>query len=392
MRNPYDVMGLPKTANKEEIKKRFKELAKKFHPDVNKEPDAKERFAELNESYQILSDDNKRNILDQTGSAEAASGQGDHGMGGDPFGGFHGGGARSAEDIFNQFFGMGGQFGGPFSSAFSGFGGGGEEFRSTQPERGENIRKSTTITFKESVTGTKRDFMIDKATPCESCHGSGKDPNTKPKKCPTCGGQGRIHARQGFMVFESTCSTCSGTGRLHEPCTPCHGSGYTLENKKYELVIRPGVEDGQLLRMVSLGKPGYNGGPPGDMYMEVKVIPDPIYRRKGQNLEMDAEISLPHAVLGGKICVPGLIDGEVPVEIPAGTQPGDTVVIPKQGVTTKTHTGDLVVHLKVKVPKYLTNEQRQLFEAYAKTEIDDQYKHCNTKSWWSKWPFGKAVE
>lgn len=355
-----------------------------------KDEDAKEKFAELNSAYQILSDDNKRRIYDQTGSTEAAYGM-DGGGGGGPFGG---GGFHSAEDVFNQFFGGGGPFGGPFSDIFGGGGEGGPfgRGRSMQPERGENIRRSVTITLEEVATGAKRDLALDKATPCGTCHGKGKNPKTKPKKCGECDGTGRITVQQMMFVMQTPCHECGGTGRVQDPCPSCRGNGHTIEHKNFELKIPRGSEDSTMLRMSGLGKPGYNGGPPGDLIMEVKVLPHARYRRKGLNLEMDAEVSLAHAVLGGEIQVPTLTGGEATVVIPRGTQHGDTQIAKGFGLTNRqgNRTGDLIVHLKVRIPKELTSEQHKLFEEYAKTEGTHNYGHASSKSWWKSWPFHRS--
>ncbi|KAG2393069.1 hypothetical protein C9374_009646 [Naegleria lovaniensis] len=373
-KDPYKILGVPKTATKEEIKKKFKEMAKKFHPDINKAPDAKEKFAELNGAYQILVDDEKRKMYDMTGSTEQADFAG---ADGGPFGGGFGGGMsrEQAEEIFNQFFGRGGPFGGDFSSAFGGdpFGGmGGRGAAPRGPRQGADVRKSIRISLKEAVTGTKKELRINKAVECTSCGATGVKAGTKPKTCTHCNGTGTMTMQQGFFIMRSTCEACGGSGKLHEDCPSCKGEGYTSEMKTVEVTIPSGVDTGTTLRLPGRGAAGQRGGPPGDMFLEVFVEPDRNFTRKGDDLETKTNISLSQAVLGGSVDINTITDEKVTVHIPSGSQHGDRVVLKGKGVKPKNKfsAGNLNVYLNIQIPRNLTGEQRELFEQFAQLETD----------------------
>ncbi|KAL9651446.1 hypothetical protein ABK040_001393 [Willaertia magna] len=384
-KDPYKILGVPKTATKEEIKKKFKELAKKYHPDINKAADAKEKFAELNGAYQILVDDNKRRMYDMTGSTEEfPGGGGPGGFEGDPFGmGGRGMSREQAEEIFNQFFGRGGPFGGDFESAFgeSAFGGmGGRAAKG--PRHGSDVRKSIRISLKDAVFGTSKDLRINKATDCGTCGGSGVKPGTKPKTCPTCKGTGTMQMQQGFFLFRSTCETCGGSGQIEESCTSCGGEGHKMEMKTVEVKIPAGVDTGSILRLKGMGSPGSKGGSAGDMFLEIYVEPDRTWTRKGDDLETNVTISLAQAVLGGTIELTTLGDEVIKVNIPSGAQPNDKVVVHGKGIKPKAKfsAGNINVYLNVQIPKQLTQDQRDLFNAYAESETNRNGTYTTNKN------------
>lgn len=355
-KNPYKVLGLDKNASKDDVKKKYKELAKKYHPDISKEPDAKEKFAEITNAYEVLSDDNKRQMYDQTGST-------DPNMGGFGAGGMGGFGGVNPEDIFRDFF-TGGGFGGfgenPFADA--------EDVRD-QPRHGADSRSTIKVSLREAAFGAVRDITVKKANECGTCHGSGSDPRSKPKKCKVCKGMGRIESRQGFFVMQQTCPSCGGRGETTDDCSSCSGRGYKLENKTVEVKIPKGVDSGSVLRLRGYGEPGFKGGHAGDLFLEIYVTPDPVYKRKNLDLEIECDISLSQAVLGGEIAVPLLDNSTEKVRIPSGTQPGDKLTVKGKGIQlTNNKVGNLAVILKVKIPKTLTSEQERIMKEFAKVE------------------------
>lgn len=334
-------------------------MAKKYHPDISKEPDAKERFSEITNAYEILSDDNKRQMYDTTGSTDPNAG----------FGGFGGGpGGMNAEDIFRDFFGGG----------FGGFGGGGaggenpfadmHDLRS-QPRQGGDARQTIRISLREAAFGSKRELGVKKAVNCGTCNGTGEDPKSKPKTCRSCKGHGRIEMRQGFFVMQQTCSNCGGTGKITDDCKSCNGRGYSLQDKKIDVNIPIGVESGSVLRLRGYGEPGFKGGPSGDLFLEIHVLPDPQFKRRGLDLELEHTIPLYQAVLGGETTVT-LLDGTVEkVPVPKGTQHGDKTVLKQKGIKqSSTKSGNLSIVFKVNIPRSLTPEQEKLIEEFARLE------------------------
>lgn len=338
-------------------------MAKKYHPDISKEPDAKERFAEITNAYEILSDDNKRQMYDATGST-------DPNMGAGGFGGFGGAGGHpggmNAEDIFRDFFGGG--FGG-FSA------GGGEnpfadmhELRN-QPRQGGDARQTVRVSLREAAFGTKRELSVKKAVNCGTCQGTGEDPKSKPKTCRTCKGHGRIEIRQGFFVMQQTCSSCGGTGKITDDCKSCSGRGYHLQDKKIDVNIPVGVESGSVLRLRGYGEPGFKGGPSGDLFLEIHVLPDPQFKRRGLDLEVDHAIPLYQAVLGGETMVTMLDGSQEKVTVSRGTQHGDKLVLKQKGIKqSASRIGNLTIVLKVNIPRSLTPEQEKMFEEFARLE------------------------
>ncbi|KAL0483399.1 chaperone protein DnaJ [Acrasis kona] len=366
--DPYKILGVPKNASKDDIKKKFKEQAKKYHPDINKAPDAQQKFAEMNNAYQILVDDNKRNIYDQTGSTEAADG----GMGGSDggFGPFGESNAEQAREIFEQFFGKGGPFGGgnpfgegnPFGDAFDA-----EQNAKPSPRHGSDRREILHVTLKEAVYGTTKDLNVVKFVKCSPCSGSGKDTKKGSVKCSDCNGKGKTEVRNGFFSFSNDCRKCRGQGNITHTCTNCNGTGSTKATKKIELNVAPGSDNGHLLRVRTFGNPGANGGTTGDLFVEIAVDKDPVYSRNGLDISVDSTVPMTTAVLGGVTKVK-MLDGELlDVTIPAGIQHNEKVTVPGRGVPAKkgtSKTGNLHVFVQVQVPKLMNEQQRNLMEQF----------------------------
>eukprot|EP00818_Percolomonas_sp_WS_P005523 CAMPEP_0117454666 /NCGR_PEP_ID=MMETSP0759-20121206/10929_1 /TAXON_ID=63605 /ORGANISM="Percolomonas cosmopolitus, Strain WS" /LENGTH=416 /DNA_ID=CAMNT_0005247881 /DNA_START=238 /DNA_END=1488 /DNA_ORIENTATION=- len=364
-KSPYDLLGISKNATKDEVKKAFFAKAKKYHPDVCKEENAKELFAELNNAYQILKDDEKRKIYDMTGSTDAAEGNHQGGFGGGGGGGGpHG---MSPEDIFNEFF-RGGQnpFGGGFNP-FGDFGGGGGAGFGAQggkmPQKGRTMQRRLTVPLQDVVYGSTKQIRLQKATNCDTCSGTGEDQSKAPTTCPTCNGSGTFRQSTGFMMFQTTCQTCHGSGQLRDRCKTCKGKGHIVEWKDIEITIPAGILSGANLRVKSYGEPGVDGGPPGDLLLRVDVQNHPTFRRDRNDLEVDHEISIWTALLGGKETIHNLKGEPVEFTIPPGTQHDDKIPIRGFGIKPKNRTpGNLNVYVKVKIPRKLTDEQKELIE------------------------------
>jgi molecular chaperone DnaJ len=347
-RDYYEVLNVPKNASGDEIKSAFRNLARKYHPDINKEPDAEERFKEINEAYGILSDQEKRAAYDRYGHAGVS------GNGGMPD--FT---TVDFSDIFEEFFGMG-------------FGGSRRQSRNA-PRRGADIAYAVTLTFEESVHGTEKEIDVTRDEPCEVCSGSGAKPGTQPKTCATCGGRGEVRqTRQTFlgsMVQVITCPTCGGKGEVIDtPCHECHGQAYVRKTSKKTVKVPAGVSNGTQLRMAGEGQPGINNGPHGNLYIEIRVKPHKFFRRKKDDIYLDLNINIAQAALGTKVNIP-TIHGDTELVIPAGTQPGKTFTIRGKGVQhlRGNGLGDQIVIINVEIPTRLDNEQRELFEKLGET-------------------------
>lgn len=350
----YEVLGVGKDATPDDIKKAFREKARKYHPDVSKEPDAEERFKEANEAYAVLGDPEKRAAYDRYGHAGFGPGM----PGGDPFAG----GFVDFSDIFEELFGS------SFRSAA----------RASQrgPRRGADLSYRLTIEFEEAVFGTEREIEFTRTAGCETCGGNGSAPGTQPEKCTTCGGAGEVRqVRQslfGQMVNITTCPQCYGRGTLiTTPCPTCSGSGQVRANRKLTVSIPAGVDTGNQIRIAGEGEPGANGGPPGNLFIALTVKNHQFFTRKEYDLVIKARINVAQAALGHVLQVPVLTpEGQIeePLNIPAGTQSGDVLVMKKKGVPklrrdgTNTGYGDQHVVVEVTVPRKLTNDQRALFE------------------------------
>ena len=352
-RDYYEVLGVSKSASKDEIKSAYRKLAKQYHPDLNKAPDAADKFKEVQEAYDVLYDDSKRAQYDQFGHAAfEAGGQGGFG-GGNPFGGFGGQGGPDLSDIFSQF-----------------FGGGRRQTQRTGPQKGQDTLTRIRINFMDSINGTQITLPVSYDEPCSHCHGSGAESASSMTTCPHCGGRGVVLTQQrtifGVMSSESTCPHCGGTGKLiREKCHTCGGEGYSHVRKDIQVNIPAGISSGQQIRVAGKGGRGYNGGPSGDLYIEVVVAPHSDFVREGNDIHIEVPLSFVDCALGTTIEVP-TVYGEVTVKIPEGTQPDQILKIKDRGVKDlrSGKPGSEFVHIKVKTPTKLTKAQRDLLSAF----------------------------
>jgi molecular chaperone DnaJ len=349
-RSYYEILGIDRNADDAAIKRAFRKLAQQWHPDVSSEPAAIERFKEINEAYQVLSDPKRRQVYDMVGRA----GLGDMGGAGAPFGeGFGGFG-----DLFDAFFaGMGGAAGGA---------------RRGRRPAGSDLRYDLRIAFADAVRGTEKEIDFDLLDRCDACGGTGASPGSVPSTCPACGGRGEIRAvRQtmlGQMVNVTTCTRCGGEGRIIEsPCATCRGDGRVQRHKKLRVTIPAGIDEGHQIRLSSEGEAGPRGGPAGSLYVAVHVTPHPSLRREGTELFHDLEISITQAALGTRVHVP-TVEGEDEIELRSGTQPGTEIRLRGKGVPHLRRPGsrgDLHVIVHVAVPTKLNKRQRELLEQLA---------------------------
>ncbi len=349
-RDYYEILGVPRNASQEEIKRAFRRLARKYHPDVSQEPDAEERFKEINEAYAVLSDPEKRARYDRFGHA------GLEGAGVGPTG------AEAAWDFVDLF---------DFFSELFNLGPAPGSRRRGRPRRGKNIQVKVTLSFEEAVFGTEKEITFRRREPCPRCQGTGVEPGTTPQVCPTCRGQGQVrHTVRTFigpMTQVATCPTCGGSGVVKYPCQQCRGTGQVETTVKKVVVIPPGVDDGYRVRIAGEGQPGENGGPPGDLYLNVRVKPHPYFRRQGHDILLNLTINVAQAALGAEVEVP-TVDGPAPLRIPRGTQSGDVLIMPGKGVPKPGGgRGDQRVIVHVEIPKHLTAEQERLFQELART-------------------------
>ena len=359
-RDYYDVLGVSKSASQDEIKSAFRKLAKKYHPDVSKEPDAEAKFKEVQEAYAILSDEGKRKQYDQFGHA-AFQGGGAGGAGG--FNGFNGAGFD-----FND-------FGFDYDDIFDMFGLGGRGRKtSNRPKRGGDSLVGMTLTFEEAVFGCKKDISIDVVEECETCHGKGGFGETT---CDKCHGSGTITSEQhtifGSFLSKTTCDQCGGTGKIFErKCTDCRGQGRVRTTKKLEIKIPRGVDTGTRLKLSGKGSAGANGGPNGDLYIEFQVKNHEFFERDEDDIYIEAPISITDAVLGCKKEIPTLY-GNVTLSIPAGSESGDKHRIKGKGIDNESlhHKGDMYIVLKIVTPKKLTKDQKKLLDELSQTDLRD---------------------
>jgi len=352
-RDYYEVLGVSKSASKDEIKKAYRKLSKQYHPDINKEPGADEKFKEIAEAYEVLSDDTKRSQYDQFGHEGPAGG----------FGGGFGGG----------FSGFGG-----FDDIFSSFFGGGSSRRSdpNAPRKGDDLQYRMNISFEDAVFGKQTEIEIPREETCETCNGSGAKPGTSPKTCSSCNGAGQINQTVetpfGRMVNRKTCGTCRGTGQIIiDKCSTCHGAGMVQKRKKIKVTIPAGVDDGQQLRVSGQGEPGKNGGPAGDLYILFNVKAHEYFERDGDDIYYELKLTFPQAALGDEIEVP-TVHGKVKLKIPAGTQSGEKFRIKDKGVK-NVHgygQGHQYVIVRVVTPTKLTEKQKQLLRDFAEISGD----------------------
>ena len=353
-RDYYEVLGVDRNADEETIKRAYRKLAKKYHPDMNPgDKDAAEKFAEASEAYSVLSDPDKRRQYDQFGHAAFENG-GAGGAGG--FGGFD----------FNDIFGSGG-FGDIFGDIF----GGGRSSANNGPRRGASLRAIVHISFEEAVFGCKKEIELTLKDTCKTCGGSGARPGTLPETCPHCHGTGQIRQTQqsmfGMIQNIQTCPHCGGTGKIiRDKCPDCHGSGFTSSRKKIQVDIPAGIDDGQSIRIRDKGEPGVNGGPRGDLLVQVAVAPHPIFQRDGVDIYSSAPVSFAQAALGGDIRL-NTVDGDVVYTVKPGTQTGTRIRLRGKGVPSihnKNVRGDQYVTLIVQTPTNLSKEAKDLLREF----------------------------
>ena len=377
-RDYYEVLGVSKDADAKEIKKAYRKLAMKYHPDKNPgDKAAEEKFKEINEAYEVLSDEEKRSTYDRFGH-DGLNNQGGFGGGQGFGGGFGGGGFGGFEDIFGDIFGSSG-FGG-------GFGGGGSRRRG--PRRGADIKQSVTITFEEAAFGKKLKVKLNRNEECEECHGSGAKPGTSKKTCPTCHGTGTVQSVQrtpfGNIASQRTCSTCNGEGEINEnPCTKCHGTGSIRKTKTIEVDIPAGIDDGQMIKLSGQGEIGEKGGPRGDLYIIVNVKKHSIFTREGYDVYIEMPITFVQAALGDKLEVPTL-DGKVSYNLPEGTQTGTVFRLREKGIPKlrSNSRGDQYVKVIIDTPKKLNDEQKELLRKFG--ESCGNKVHEKQSSWKKK--------
>lgn len=372
-RDYYEVLGISRNASDEDIKKAYRKLAKQYHPDLNPgDKTAEARFKEVNEAYEVLSDKDKKARYDQFGHAGVDP---NFGAGG---GGFTGD-FSDLGDLFGSFFGGGnGGFGSGFGSGFGGFGGGTGQRSGAQ--RGDSLRVNLTIEFVEAAFGCDKEISLSRLDKCGTCGGSGCEPGTSPEVCPDCNGSGvvRIQRRTplGMMSSTSACTRCHGTGQIiRQPCRVCSGTGTERRQKKITVNIPAGIDDGQSISLRGQGNAGMNGGPPGDLIVNIRVKPHEFFVRDGFNIRMEQPITFTQAALGAELEIPTL-DGKVKYNLPAGTQPDTTFRLRDKGIPTLRgrSRGDQFVTVKVKVPTSLNETQREALEAFAEAmhETTDQ--------------------
>lgn len=348
----YEVLGVDRSASEADIKKAYRKLAKKYHPDMNKEEGAAEKFKEVNEAYEVLGDPKKRQQYDQFGHAAFEQGAG-----------FNAGGfdAGDFSDIFSSFFG-GGAGGG-----FSGFDfGGGARNSSNQPRKGQDRIMSMTISFMEAVKGTTKEVKVSYDEVCSACKGTGAENGTAFETCPTCNGSGYVMSQHqtpiGVVQSRNVCPDCHGTGKkIKTVCDKCGGKGYERKNVKLDVKIPAGINDGQHIRIQGKGERGVNGGPNGDLYIEIHVQNHTHFKRDGYDIGIEVPISSLDATLGTTIDVP-TVYGDVSLKIPAGTQPGTKFRLKGKGIQTARATGDEYVLVNVEIPKKLSKEEKDLYE------------------------------
>jgi molecular chaperone DnaJ len=370
-RDYYDILGVPRNATEEDIKKAYRKLAMKHHPDRNQGDKAKaseEKFKEAKEAYEMLTDPQKRAAYDQYGHAGVDPNMGaGRGAGPEGFGGF----AEAFGDIFGDIFG---------GAAAGGRRGGGGQ----QVYRGNDLSYAMEITLEEAARGKDTQIRIPSWDSCETCKGSGAKPGTSPKTCNTCSGSGTVHMRQGFFSIQQTCPHCHGSGKIiPEPCTTCNGAGKIKKQKTLEVKIPAGISEGMRIRSAGNGEPGTNGGPSGDLYIEIRVKPHDIFERDGDDLHCTVPVGLTTVTLGGTIDVPTL-GGNAEIELPEGTQHGKTFRLRGKGIKgiRSSYPGDLYAHIAVETPVKLTEHQRKLLKELDESLRKGGERHSpNEKSW-----------
>jgi molecular chaperone DnaJ len=347
-RSPYEVLGVPKTAPDDEIKKAYRKLAREYHPDRNSgDADAEERFKEVQAAYDTLSDPEKRRAYDSFGNAAPR--------------GFPGGGAGGVRFEEFDFGELGDLLGGMF-------GGGARRQGARAPIRGDDLETRVRISFEDSLDGVQVRVPVDAETVCHVCHGTGAEPGTAPVVCPQCGGRGVVSDSQGLFAFSQPCPRCQGNGAIVEkPCKNCRGSGRERTTKRYAVKVPAGARSGTRIRLKGKGEAGRNGGPAGDLYVVVDVEPSPLFERRGADLVLDVPVTYAEAALGASVEIP-TPGGQVALKIPAGTESGKLLRVKGRGAPQLKGNGrgDLLARVKVTVPKKLTKAEKEALEGYQK--------------------------
>ncbi|MEH6434916.1 molecular chaperone DnaJ [Massilia sp. DD77] len=366
-RDFYEILGVAKNASEDDIKKAYRKLAMKYHPDRNPDnKEAEEKFKEVKEAYEMLTNAEKREAYDRFGHA-----------GVDPNSGMGGGG-----------FGAGG-FGDAFGDIFGDIFGGGRGRGSGGPQvyRGADLRYNLEITLEQAANGFDTTIRVPSWDKCDTCHGSGAKPGTQPVTCTTCAGHGQVRMQQGFFSIQQTCPKCHGSGKIiPEPCAACAGAGRIKRNKTLEVKIPAGIDNGMRIRSSGNGEPGTNGGPPGDLYVEIHIKPHAVFQREGDDLHCEMPISFSKAALGGEIEVPTLT-GKVSFTVPEGTQTGKTFRLKGKGIkgVRSGYVGDLFCHMIVETPVKLTDKQKDLLREFDRLTNEGGAKHSpQSKGWMDK--------
>lgn len=373
--NYYEVLGVDRGASQDDIKKAYRRLAMKYHPDRNPgDKAAEEKFKQIGEAYAILSDEQKRAAYDRFGKAgvdPSAAGAGADGFGQGGFGGFSGMNSGDFQSAFGDI----------FSDLFGGGRGRGAGPQGPQPMRGNDVSYTLEVSFEDAAHGRKMDIRVPAWDECTSCHGTGCRPGTSKKTCPTCHGAGVVRMSNGLFQVQQTCPQCHGTSEvIADPCPDCSGTGFKRSAKVVEVNIPAGINDGQRIRMSGKGEPGVNGGPAGDLFIEIRVRPSDIFERDGDDLHMQLPISFVTAALGGEVTVPTL-DGESRITLPEGTQSGKTFRLRGKGISNlHTHQpGDLYLHIEIETPVNLSDKQKKMLRDFDASLKEGGEKH-NPKS------------
>ena len=361
-RDYYEVLGISKGASEDEIKKAYKKMARKYHPDLNPDnKEAEEKFKEVNEAYEVLSDPDKKARYDQYGHAGVDP---NFGAGAGFDGSFDFG---DLGDIFGNFFG-------------GGFGGGGRRTNPNAPQRGESIRLSLTISFEEAAFGCEKEVTVERMEQCGTCSGSGCAAGTTPEVCPDCHGTGQVQVRRqtpmGVFATSSPCGRCGGKGKIiHQPCPDCRGTGAVRKRKTIKASVPAGIDNGQTISIRGQGHAGKNGGPAGDLLITITVRPHELFRREGTSVLCEAPITFAQAVLGAELEIP-TIDGKVKYDLPEGTQSGTTFRLKGKGIPSINGRGrgDQYVTVYIETPRNLNKEQKDALKKFAETMGDNNYE------------------
>jgi molecular chaperone DnaJ len=373
-RDYYTTLGVNRDASDEDVKKAYRKLAMKHHPDRNPDKGSEEKFKEAKEAYEVLSDTRKRKAYDQFGHAGVdqaagfgAAGARGFGPGAEGFGGF----ADAFGDIFGEIFGAQG----------------GARGRGTGVYRGADLRYNLELSLEEAARGTEAKIRIPAMEECETCHGSGAKPGTQPKTCPTCAGQGQVRVSQGFFSIQQTCPQCHGSGKIvPEPCATCGGAGRVRKSKTLSVKIPAGVDHDDRIRLTGEGEAGVNGGPHGDLYVVVNLKEHPVFQRENNDLHCEMPIGFATAAMGGEIEIPTL-DGHAKIKIPAETQTGQVFRLRGKGIkgVRSSGYGDLFCHVAIETPVKLTSRQKELLREFESINAQDPSAHNpRAKNWFDK--------